>query len=90
MPKEKWRSVEGEQAILTGTREEAAPVKPRMEMAEDGTRGGCERGGMKGHLGVQLVAWVRVGMVESRAAPQVCSAQRVAQGEGLGLSTLLA
>ena len=40
--------------------------------------------------GVQLVAWVPVGMVESRATPQVCSAQRVAQREGLGLSTLLA
>ena len=43
--------MEGEQAILTGTREDAAPVKPRMEMAEAGTRGGCEGGGMKGHVG---------------------------------------
>lgn len=46
--------------------------------------GGKTRAQIRGMWGVQPAAWVWVGMVGSRATPQVCLAQWVDQGKGLG------
>ena len=75
--------MQGEQVILTGTREEAAPVTPRVGTAEAGTRGGCKTGSNEGAFeGFDWQSAFLSGHAGVQGDAQACSARWEAQGGG--------